>query len=335
MTATAGGVEQPTVAPGALANWWRTVSRAPELKRLAVLVAVLGLFGVLNPNFLGVESFVAILQATAFVGIVAIGQTMLIVAGEFDLSVGSVAALSSVSAALLMTTGGLDPFVAMAAGIVIGALVGLVNSVLVLKVAIPSFIATIGMLFIVRGLTVYISHAKPIYPLPPVIHGMGDIKVGGISVSIVIFLGLVVVCAFILNRTTFGRLIRATGGNPDAARIAGVKTVRIKVVLFVFVGILASCAGMLSIMYFGSGTSTTGTGWELSAIAAVVVGGTSLFGGSGTVVGTLLGLLILQSISNGMVAAQIDPWWQTITIGVIMLLSVSVDLVRRRRRPIV
>jgi len=204
----------------------------------------------------------------------------------------------------------------------------------VLKVAIPSFIATIGMLFVVRGLTVYISHARPIYPLPPVVHSLGDVKLAGISVSIVIFLSLVVVCAFILNRTTFGRLIRATGGNPEAARIAGVRTVRTKVMLFVFVGILASFAGILSIMYFGSGTSTTGTGWELSAIAAVVVGGTSLFGGSGTVVGTFLGLLILQSIANGMVAAQIDPWWQTITIGVIMLFSVSVDLIRRRTRPI-
>ena len=320
------GVRKPPAAGGPFGGWWRSVSRAPEFKRLGVLVAVLALFGFLNPRFLGVESFVAILQATAFVGIVAIGQTMLIVAGEFDLSVGSVAALSSVSAALLMTTSGLDPFVAMAIGIVIGALVGLVNSILVLKVAIPSFIATIGMLFVVRGLTVY--------TLPPVVHSLGDVKLAGISVSIVIFLSLVVVCAFILNRTTFGRLIRATGGNPEAARIAGVRTVRTKVMLFVFVGILASFAGILSIMYFGSGTSTTGTGWELSAIAAVVVGGTSLFGGSGTVVGTFLGLLILQSIANGMVAAQIDPWWQTITIGVIMLFSVSVDLIRRRTRPI-
>jgi len=313
---------------------WRTALRAPELKRLGVLVLVVGFFGLLNNAFVSGDSFLAIFQAMAFVGIVAIGQTLLIVAGEFDLSVGSVAALTNVSAALLMVNAGIDPIVALGIGLGIGALVGACNGVLVLRVGVPSFIATIGMLFIARGLAVWISAAKPIFPLPPVIGQLGDITVAGLSVSLVVMLLLVVAGAFVLNRMNFGRLIRATGGNPEAARIAGVKTVRTKFLLFVLMGLLAGLSGVLSLVHFGAGTHLMGQGWELSAIAAVVVGGTSLFGGSGTVIGTFLGLIILQSIANGMVAAQIDPWWQTITIGLIMLFSVTVDVSRRRRRAI-
>ena len=334
MTSGAGGLS-PAIAPAAVVEArWRSLVRAPESKRLLVLLLIIGFFGFLNNAFISGDSFLAIFQAMAFVGIVAIGQTLLIVAGEFDLSVGSVAALADVSAALLMVKAGIDPILAMAIGLGIGALIGVCNGILVLRVGVPSFIATIGMLFIARGLTVWITGAKPIYPLPPVIDQLGDINLFGLSASLVIMLLLVVVGTFVLDRMTFGRLIRATGGNPEAARIAGVKTVRTKFMLFVLVGLLAGLSGVLSLVHFGAGTHLMGQGWELSAIAAVVVGGTSLFGGSGTVIGTFLGLIILQSISNGMVAAQIDPWWQTITIGLIMLLSVSVDVTRRRRRPI-
>jgi ribose transport system permease protein len=332
---TGAGDLSPAIAPAGVAEArWRSMARAPESKRLIVLLVVVGFFGFLNNAFISGDSFLAIFQAMAFVGIVAIGQTLLIVAGEFDLSVGSVAALADVSAALLMVNAGVDPILAMLIGLGVGALVGVCNGILVLRVGVPSFIATIGMLFIARGLTVWITAAKPIYPLPPVIDQLGDINLFGLSASLVIMLLLVVAGAFVLDRMTFGRLIRATGGNPEAARIAGVKTVRTKFMLFVLVGLLAGLSGVLSLVHFGAGTHLMGQGWELSAIAAVVVGGTSLFGGSGTVIGTFLGLIILQSISNGMVAAQIDPWWQTITIGLIMLFSVSVDVTRRRKRPV-
>ena len=334
MTNGAEGMSAVVAPDEGIQSRWQSLVRTREAKRLVVLLVVVGFFGFLNNAFISGDSFLAIFQAMAFVGIVAIGQTLLIVAGEFDLSVGSVAALADVSAALLMVKAGVDPIVALGIGLGIGALVGVCNGILVLRVGVPSFIATIGMLFIARGLAVWISAAKPIHPLPPVINQLGDLNLFGLSISLVVMLLLVVVGAFVLNRMTFGRLIRATGGNPEAARIAGVKTVRTKFMLFVLVGLLAGLSGVLSLVHFGAGTHLMGQGWELSAIAAVVVGGTSLFGGSGTVIGTFLGLIILQSISNGMVAAQIDPWWQTITIGLIMLFSVSVDVTRRRKRPI-
>ena len=186
------------------------------------------------------------------------------------------------------------------------------------------------MLGIARGLAVWLSGAKAIRL--PQLEQFGDLdKV--VSFSVVVLVVLVVVGHFLVARTNFGRIICATGGNAEAARIAGVKTLRIKGILFVTSGLLAGLSGILSNIHFGSTTIATGSGWELSAVAAVVVGGTSLFGGGGTLIGTLIGLAILQTITSGLVVVHVDPWWQTILIGVIMLASVSIDSLRRRARP--
>ncbi len=308
----------------------RSALAAPILKRLLVLVAIIAVFTYMNPAFIRVESMAAIVQAMAFAGIVAVGLTLLIIAGEFDLSVGSTASLASIVAALLMTEGQLDPLVAMLAGLAVGGLVGLVNATVVLRARVPSFIATIAMLGIARGLAVWLSGARPINL--PELSTFSDVERAA-SVSVIVLLVLVVVGQFLVSRTNFGRLMAATGGNAEAARLAGIKTLRIKGILFVTSGLLAGLSGILAIMHFGSATVTTGLGWELSAVAAVVVGGTSLFGGGGTVVGTLIGLAILQTITSGLVVVHIDPWWQTVVIGVIMLASVSLDSLRRRVRP--
>jgi ribose transport system permease protein len=311
----------------------RRFVRAPETRSLAFLILVVGFFTLLNPAFLSAASFMAILQAMAFIGIVSIGLTLLIVAGEFDLSVGSVAALANVTAALLMAKVGLDPVLSLFIGLAIGALVGALNAILVLGFGVLSFIATIGMMFIARGLAVWLSSAKPIIPLPPLANQIGDIRLLGVSLSVLVFLLLVAAGAFVLARTNFGCLVRATGGNPEAAHIAGVKTKRTKFLLFVLSGALAGLAGTLTLVHFGTGTNEMGNGWELTAIAAVVIGGTSLFGGAGTVIGTFIGLMILHAIAFGMVAARIDPWWQIVATGAIMLLSLTAEAVGRRRSP--
>ena len=308
--------------------WSRAVPT--ELKRLAVLVAIIAVFSYMNPGFLRVDSMFAILQALAFAGIVAVGQTLLIIAGEFDLSVGSNACLTSIVAALLMTQGGLDPTFAMVIGVAVGAAVGLANALLVLRARIPSFIATIAMLGIARGLATWLCGARPVFDLPLSQYTNADSVV---PFSVVALIVLIALGQLVVTRTNFGRTICATGGNPEAARIAGVKTLRIKTLLFVTSGILAGLSGMFTIIHFGSSTITTGTGWELSAVAAVVVGGTSLFGGGGTLIGTLIGLSILQTIASGLVVVHVDPWWQTVVVGVVMLGSVSIDSVRRRAVP--
>jgi ribose transport system permease protein len=308
----------------------RAVVAAPELKRLLVLVAIIAVFTYLNPAFIRVGSMAAIVQAMAFVGIVAVGQTLLIIAGEFDLSVGSTACLASIVAAILMTQGNLDPILAMLIGLAVGGVVGLVNATLVLRARIPSFIATIAMLGIARGLAVWLCGSKPINL--PALDRFGELD-QAVSFSVVLLLVFIVAGHLVVGRTNFGRIICATGGNAEAARIAGVKTLRVKGILFVTSGLLAGLSGILAIVHFGSSTITTGSGWELSAVAAVVVGGTSLFGGGGTLIGTLIGLAILQTITSGLVVVHIDPWWQTVVIGVIMLASVSIDSLRRRARP--
>jgi ribose transport system permease protein len=301
------------------------------MKRVLVLVVIVAVFGFMNPAFLRPASLYEIVQAMAFAGIVAVGQTMLIVAGEFDLSVGSTACLTSIVAALLMTQGNLDPVLSMVIGLAVGCLVGLINATLVLRARIPSFIATIAMLGMARGLATWLCGARPVHNLPLTQFSQVD---AAVSFSVVLLLVFIVIGHFVIGRTNFGRIICATGGNPEAARIAGVKTLRVKSILFVLSGLLAGISGILSIIHFGSSTITTGSGWELSAVAAVVVGGTSLFGGGGTMLGTFIGLAILQTITSGLVVVHIDPWWQTVVIGVIMLASVSVDSLRRRAQTV-
>jgi len=303
---------------------------APELKRLLVLVVIIVAFTFMNPAFFRSGSFAAIVQAMAFIGIVAVGQTLLIIAGEFDLSVGSTAALVSIVVAVLMTQWNVDPVVAMLAGLAVGGVVGLVNATVVLRLRIPSFIATIAMLGIARGLAVWLSSAKAIRV--PQLAQFSDLD-RVVSFSVVLMIVFVLAGHFLVVRTNFGRLMCATGGNAEAARVAGVKTLRVKAILFVTSGLLAGLSGILSNIHFGSTTIATGSGWELAAVAAVVVGGTSLWGGGGTLIGTLIGLTILQTITSGLVVVKIDPWWQTILIGAIMLASVSIDTLRRRARP--
>ena len=319
----------------------RAVIGVPELKRLAVLVFVIAVFGYLNPNFLRTQSMAAIIQAMSLIGIVAVGQTMLIIAGEFDLSVGSTAALASAVAGIVAThqveganlavVPGVDPVVAIVIGLATGMAVGAVNAAVVLVGRIPSFIATIAMLGIARGLTSYVSGAKAMRV--PDMGQLGWLDTQQVSLSVALMLVLIVAGHFVIVRTNFGRTICATGSNPEAARIAGVNTARVKATLFVFTGLLSGLAGVITNIHFKSTTIGTGLGWELLAVAAVVVGGTSLFGGGGTLIGTLIGLAILQSITSGLVVIHIDPWWQQVLIGLIMLFSVSIDSIRRRGTP--
>jgi ribose transport system permease protein len=314
---------------------------APELKRVAVLVAVVGVFALQEPRFLRTESLSAIVQAMSLIGIVAVGQTLLIIAGEFDLSVGSTAALASAVAGVVAThqveganltvVPGVDPAVSIVVGLAAGMAVGAVNAAVVLVGRIPSFIATIAMLGIARGLTSYISGAKAMRV--PEMAQLGWLDSGQVSLGIALMLALILVGHLVVVRTNFGRTICATGSNPEAARIAGVNTVRVKAILFVLTGLLAGLAGVITNIHFKSTTIATGSGWELLAVAAVVVGGTSLFGGGGTLIGTLIGLAILQSITSGLVVIHVDPWWQQVLIGLIMLFSVSIDSIRRRGTP--
>jgi ribose transport system permease protein len=266
----------------------------------------------------------------AFVGVVAVGQTLLMIAGEFDLSVGSVAGLTSYIAAALMAERDLPVFLSVLIALGIGALIGVVNGLVVVRLHVPSFVATIGMLYIAAGLTTTISQGRYVRDLPAEFTSFGLATPLGLSWAFFILIALVIAAELFLRRTVAGRSVYAVGGDPNTARLLSVDPGIVKVALFALVGTLAALGGVLLIAKTGAGSAQTGTGWELLVVGAVVIGGTSLWGGAGTVVGTLLGLMIMQTVTQGLVLSGLASYWQTIAVGVLVMASMGVELARRR-----
>ena len=302
-----------------------------EVGVLAALILIVAFFYVIEPAFLSDRNIRAILTVVSFVGIIAIGQAILLVCGEFDLSVGSVAGLSAVVSAKLMTAAALPVPLALLGGVLVGAGVGLVNGLVVVRLRIPAFIQTLGMLFIGQGLIQVVTNGYPVYPLPPVVGEIGFAHPFlGLGWSFVFFIVVAVAADFGLRRTVLGRNLYATGGNPEVARLVGIDTGVYKIGAFVFIGAMAAIAGMFVMADLGSGTTSIGSGWELAVIAGVVVGGVSLFGGAGTLAGGLIGILLLQVVQSGLVVIGVNANWQQIAVGTIMVLAVGLDILRRR-----
>jgi ribose transport system permease protein len=302
-----------------------------EVGVLLALILIVAFFFALEPAFLSARNVRAILRVVSFVGIIAIGQTMLLVCGEFDLSVGAVAGLSAVCSAKLMTALALPVPLALIGGIVVGGCVGLVNGLVVVKLRIPAFIQTLGMLFIGQGLIQVVTNGYPVYPLPPVVTEIGYAEIGfGLGWSFLFFVFAALTADFVLRRTVLGRNMYATGGNPEVARLVGIDTTLYKIGAFIAIGMLAAIAGMFVMADLASGTTSIGSGWELTVIAGVVVGGVSLFGGAGTMAGGLIGVLLLQVVTSGLVVIGVNANWQQIAVGVIMVLAVGLDILRRR-----
>lgn len=302
-----------------------------EVGVIAALVLLTAFFYALEPAFMSPRNLRAILNVVSFVGIIAIGQTVLLVAGEFDLSVGSVAGLSAVVAAKLMTALALPVPLAILGGLGVGMFLGLVNGLIVVRLGIPAFIQTLGVLFVGQGLIQVVTNGYPVYPLPESITAIGRANLGfGLGWSFAFFIVAVIIADFILRKTVVGRNMYATGGNKEVARLVGINTARYKIAAFVTVGGLAAVAGMFVMADMSTATTTIGSGWELVVIAGVVVGGVSLFGGAGSVIGGVIGILLLKVVQSGLVIIGISSNWQQIAVGVIMVLAVGLDILRRR-----
>jgi ribose transport system permease protein len=302
-----------------------------EVGVVAALAVIVLLFYAIEPAFLSDRNLRAIFTVVSFVGIIAIGQTILLVNGEFDLSVGSVAGLSAVGSAKMMTALALPVPAAILGGVLIGASVGLLNGLVVVRLRIPAFIQTLGMLFIGQGLIQVVTNGYPVYPLPASVSGFGFARpLFGLGWSFLFFIVTAFVADFVLRRTVLGRNMYATGGNPEVARLVGINTDLYKIGAFVLIGSLAGVAGMFVMADLASGTTSIGSGWELAVIAGVVVGGVSLFGGAGTMAGGLVGILLLQVVQSGLVVVGVNANWQQIAVGVIMVLAVGLDILRRR-----
>lgn len=287
-------------------------------------VVVFAFFAILlrDQGFLSANNLLNIFRQTATITVIAVGMTYVIACAEIDLSVGSVAGLSSVCTAMALSSWGLIPGVL--AGLAVGLVVGSINGALVSMLGIPSFLVTLGMLGIAAGIAQWVTKSAPQPILNDTfnqIFGSGNLgPIPGLLVWSAIF---VIVGAIGLSRTKFGRQVLATGGNRNAAQFTGVNTRRIKFQVLVVSATAASVAGMLYAGRLQSGRFQWGSGDELSAIAAVILGGTSLFGGSGTVVGTLVGALLIGLINNGLILAGLDSSQQQVVRGVIIILAVA------------
>jgi ribose transport system permease protein len=320
-----------------------TLMRSDAMQRFlafAALIVIVVAFSLLSPNFLQFDNVVGILIATTVNGILALGVTFVIISGSIDLSVGTVMTLSAVMTAVFVTVWQLPLPVGIAAGIVTGGLAGLVNGVLVAKLKIPSFIATLGMLNVAKGLALVISGLKPIYfnDTPELNRAAMGSVLGGIipgleipNLVVVLFVSALV-ASLILSKTILGRYTFALGSNEEAARLSGVNVDVWKMAVFTVCGLFSGIAGVLIGARLNSAQPSLGQGYELDAIAAAVIGGTSLSGGEGSILGTVIGAFIISTLTNGLRILSVPQEWQTVVTGGIVIVAVYLDIVRRRQR---
>lgn len=306
--------------------------------RAVFLILIIALFAIQNPAFINGASILSVIQGLVFVGIAAVFLTILITSGEFDISVGANAALAGTLAAQFVVGGegvadDRSPWLGLLIGILVGLVIGLINAFIVLVGNVPSFIATIAMLFIAKSLATYLPGGKPIPGYRDSWEAEGIIFRESFllkNFSIIVFILMIIVGHIILKRTHFGVVVSSIGSNKEAARTSGTQVKRVKTILFALTGAGAGLAGAVSVLHFGSIYFSLGQGWELTAIAAIVLGGTSLFGGRGSIIGLLFGLALMQTIASGMIAVGIDPWWQTVITGAIVLATLVVEQLRRK-----
>ncbi|WP_104104385.1 ABC transporter permease [Arthrobacter sp. 08Y14] len=294
---------------------------------VGLVVLGLALF-IATPDFLTGPNLLNIGIQASVIAVLAFGMTFVIVAAGIDLSVGSVAALSAMGSAWMFTQGNLPGWVALVGGLLIGTLSGAVSGFAVAYGRLPSFIATLAMLSIARGLTLVLSDGRPI-PTADEVSFLGG-NVGPIPMPIVVLIIAGIVAALILNYTVIGRYMYAVGGNTEAARLSGIPVRRVLVTVFALSGLFAALAGLLLSGRLDSAQPQAASGYELDAIAAVVIGGASLAGGIGRISGTLIGALVLVVIRNGLNLLNVSSFWQQVVIGLVIALAVGADALRRK-----
>ncbi len=281
-------------------------------------------------TFLNRENLMQVARAMTFIGTAAIGATIVIAAGGIDLSAGSVLGLTVVVTALLLSAGH-GVVTACGAGLAAATACGAVNGLLIARTGLPPFIVTLGMLSIARGASYFLSGGRIISGLPEGLVAAGQGAVGVVPVPVVVMLVAGLVAAVAMARTSFGRAVHAIGGNEAAATLSGLPVARIKLVVYALGGLFAGLAGLLYVARFGYGSSTAGAGYELQIISAVVIGGTSLSGGEGTVLGTLLGAAVMGLLTNGLTLLSVPEEYNQFVVGLVIILAVLADRFRRRQ----
>lgn len=310
---------------------WRQAINNQALSMAAILVLMWLALAVLSPVFLTVNNILQITLQAAVMALVAAGQTFVILSGGIDLSVGSVFALSTMVAGKA-SEAELPLLLILLAGLGTGAAAGLLNGLGVGVLRLPPFVVTLGMLGIARGFALIVNEGVPIFGLPAGFQYLGQGRVGGVvPVPTIIVLIVYAACYFILNRTRFGRFTYAIGSNQEASRLAGIRTSRYLIGIYVLCGALTALAGLTEAGRLNSTQPAGGISLELDAIGAVVIGGTSLFGGEGNILATLMGALIIATIRNGLNLLGVYAFWQNVITGALIIAAVYLDHLRRTR----
>jgi ribose transport system permease protein len=302
-----------------------------QLAAAGALIVVFIFLSIASPVFLSADNLFNIGAQTAVVAVIAIGMTLVIITAGIDLSVGSVAALSGVMGVMMMVDLGLPWPLAVLGGTLVGAAAGLVNGLLVSVAGLAPFIATLGMLTVARGLVYIVTNAQAIFGAPDSFRLLGQGVIGPIPIPILVILLVAIAGYIVLSRTRLGRYAYAMGSNLEAARLSGIPVRRYLTSVYVISGALAGFGGMIAASRVNSGQPNFGIGLELDVIAAAVIGGASLFGGQGTVLGTLIGAFLIALIRNGAVLLDISTFYQQVIIGIVIWLAVLWDQYRRRR----
>jgi ribose transport system permease protein len=320
-------------------SWFRS-DAVQRLLAFGALILLFVVFSFASPNFLQFDNIIGILLATAVNGILALGVTFVIITAGIDLSIGTVMTLSAVMTGVFITFWHLPVGVGILGGIATGALAGLVNGIIIAKMKVPPFIATLGMLYIAKGLALVFSGLKPIYfndtPIfnQFVMNSALGAVIPGFDVpnAVLILFGAAIIASLVLTRTILGRYTFALGSNEEATRLSGVNVDFWKIAIYTLGGIFSGLAGVVIAARLNSAQPSLGQGYELDAIAAAVIGGTSLSGGEGTILGTVIGAFIISTLSNGLRILSVPQEWQTVVTGAIVILAVYLDIIRRRQQ---
>jgi ribose/xylose/arabinose/galactoside ABC-type transport system permease subunit len=301
---------------------------------LVPLIIIFVFSGIMNPKFFQYQNIANIFFQASFVAMIGVAMTFVLILAGLDLSVGSVLGLSGVVSGYALLVGIPIP-VGILFGLLTGVAVGLFNGYIIAKLKMPTFIVTLSTMYMARGLCEFLTRGKPVYPLPKDFNAIGQsrLMIGnlGIQWPIIIAIVLAVIGHFILTRTTFGRAVFAIGGNMETARLSGIKVLKTTIFVYVISAGCAAVSGIVTAARLGSALSNSGTGMEMNVIASCIIGGTSMFGGSGSILGTMIGALLMTTVTNAMAMLQVSVFLQKVVIGAIILIAVGIDQYSRKR----
>lgn len=302
-----------------------------KLILILAIVVVFVLFTCLNPNFLSMQNMINLLVAASLVGMVAIGHTYLIIAGQNDLSPGSLAAFSGVLVTILLSWN--VPLVAaIIITLVAGALVGVCNAWMVNKIKLEAFIATLVTQSVIRGFAYIICDGKPVAVSNKAFIALGKLRIFNVHISVWLMLISFLIFGFILAKTKFGRSVYAIGGSSEAARLAGLNPQKIITLCFVLIGVLTSLGGIIFAARMNSGQPAANINLEFDAITAVILGGVSFAGGVGSMSGTILGVILIQAFNTGLIMVNVPTFWQYVARGALLLFALTSDYIRKEKR---